>query len=253
MDIFILFDGSVINFRFSVGQVNWPLTLINSGQVKGVWEMFGVGSPTQSCFEDEFNLSITQSNNHPYLSWNTTNYSIQYYEIYKKKGSSQWSQKATTTNNFYEDTSESVDLPNGEKTYVYYKIRAKINSQVKSLYSNEVDIAVQNYPIAEKKLPDFSENVLRKSDLKEYIVKQNYPNPFNSDTKISFFLPKEQIVTLKIYDINGKTIVSLMDNEFLNSGEHSVVFHANEIPSGLYFYELKTDNYRKINRMLFLK
>jgi len=85
------------------------------------------------------------------------------------------------------------------------------------------------------------------------LLNQNYPNPFNSNTKISFYLPKEQTVTLRIFDTNGKIIANLINEEFLIGGEHSVAFHNREIPSGLYFYELKTDNFRKINRMLFLK
>jgi len=250
MDIFILFDG---NFNYATSRSNDPYTAISNGQVVGVWEMFSVGTPTQSCFEDEFDLNITPLNNHPYLSWNNATYSINCYEIWKKKGSGNWSLKTTTSNNHYEDTSESIDLPNGEKIYVRYKIRAKINDAINSLYSNEAYIAVENYPIAEKRLPEANQNDENNISKQGFLLKQNSPNPFNPGTQISFYLPTEQTVTLRIYDTTGKTISTLIDKQFISNGEHSVMFNGGEIPSGLYFYELKTDNFRKINRMLFLK
>ena len=64
IDIFILFDG---NFKYTTSRSNDPYTSISNGQVVGVWEMFEVGIPTQSCFEYEFNPNIIPSNNHPYL------------------------------------------------------------------------------------------------------------------------------------------------------------------------------------------
>ena len=132
-------------------------------------------------------------------------------------------------------------------------MRAKINSAINSLYSNEAYIAVENYPIAEKRVPEANQNYKDNISKQGFLLKQNSPNPFNPSTQISFYLPKEQTVTLRIYDTTGKTIASLIDEQFISSGEYSVMFRGGEIPSGLYFYELKTDNFRKINRMLFLK
>jgi len=255
LDIFIVFDGNSSKFAYCVNMVEWPFTQINNGSVLKIWEIFpGVPDPPeQEAFEKEFNLTVTSANNHPYLSWNNASYSITYYEVWKKKGSGNWSLKTTTTNNHYEDTSESIDLPNGEKIYVRYKIRAKINSAINSLYSNEAYIAVENYPIAEKRLPEAHQNDENNISTQGFLLKQNSPNPFNPSTQISFYLPTEQTVTLRIYDTTGKAISTLIDKQFISSGEHSVMFHGGEIASGLYFYELKTDNFRKINRMLFLK
>ncbi|MBS1494109.1 MAG: T9SS type A sorting domain-containing protein [Bacteroidetes bacterium] len=72
-------------------------------------------------------------------------------------------------------------------------------------------------------------------------LKQNYPNPFNPETIISFSLDKPQYVSLKIYDMIGKEIKTLVEG-VTGPGEHKIRFDASEIPAGIYFYTLKTDN-----------
>jgi len=66
---------------------------------------------------------------------------------------------------------------------------------------------------------------------------QNYPNPFNPSTEISWQLPKDGIVTLKIYDVLGREITTLV-NEELSAGKHETVFDATRLSSGVYFYQL---------------
>lgn len=72
---------------------------------------------------------------------------------------------------------------------------------------------------------------------------QNFPNPFNPSTKISFALPKESNVTLRIFDINGKLIADLIDNEFYNAGFFDVIFNTAgyDLSSGVYYYSLSAD------------
>lgn len=83
-------------------------------------------------------------------------------------------------------------------------------------------------------------------------LKQNYPNPFNPSTKISFALPKEGSVTLKIYDINGKEIASLI-NGMMNAGTHQVTWNASGISSGVYFYKIETDGFSDVKKMMLVK
>jgi len=68
---------------------------------------------------------------------------------------------------------------------------------------------------------------------------QNYPNPFNPVTSIKFDLPKNTDITLKVYDISGKEVKSLL-NEYKNAGSYSVNFDAGYLSSGVYFYQLKS-------------
>jgi len=79
-----------------------------------------------------------------------------------------------------------------------------------------------------------SEGVLLPQTVEIY---PNYPNPFNSSTIIRFSIPRREHVTLQMFDVLGKEIVTLI-NEGLDAGEHSVVFDANGLASGLYFTQL---------------
>jgi len=73
---------------------------------------------------------------------------------------------------------------------------------------------------------------------KEFRLFQNYPNPFNSSTVISYSLPFDGFVTLKIYDILGKKIETLL-SEFMQRGNYQFTFNSNNLPSGIYFYRLQ--------------
>jgi hypothetical protein len=85
-----------------------------------------------------------------------------------------------------------------------------------------------------------------------YILEQNYPNPFNPSTKINFAIPKSGLVTIKIYDILGKEISTLI-NEYLSAGNYSVNFNGGNIPSGVYFYRLEANRYITTKKMLMIK
>ncbi len=85
-----------------------------------------------------------------------------------------------------------------------------------------------------------------------YSLKQNYPNPFNPITTIDFAIPEETRVTLTIYNQLGKKVVVLVNEEF-NAGEHAVKWNAENIASGIYFCELKTERFTTVNKLLLLK
>jgi hypothetical protein len=74
-----------------------------------------------------------------------------------------------------------------------------------------------------------------------YHLNQNYPNPFNPVTKISYSIVKANVVTLKIYDVLGREIKTLVNN-FQEPNEYSIDFQASELASGVYFYQLKAGN-----------
>jgi hypothetical protein len=83
---------------------------------------------------------------------------------------------------------------------------------------------------------------------------QNYPNPFNPVTMISFSLAAASEVTLSVYDITGKQVDKLIDRQEMASGYHSLQWKPNsEVPSGVYFYRLKTGTFSQTKRMLFIK
>ena len=81
---------------------------------------------------------------------------------------------------------------------------------------------------------------------------QNYPNPFNPTTTIGFNLPKNMSVSLKVYDIRGREITTLL-NETKPGGYHEIRFDGSSLASGIYLYELKTANFSEVRKMAFAK
>lgn len=75
-----------------------------------------------------------------------------------------------------------------------------------------------------------------------YELAQNYPNPFNPTTTIKFAIPKAGLVTIKVYDIVGREITRIVNNQFYNAGWNNVLFNASELSSGVYFYSMIVDN-----------
>ncbi|MGE5363824.1 MAG: T9SS type A sorting domain-containing protein, partial [Bacteroidota bacterium] len=86
------------------------------------------------------------------------------------------------------------------------------------------------------------------------IIEQNYPNPFNPSTIISYTLPESGRITLKVFDLLGKEVASLLD-EYQEAGDHDIEFNTRvyNIPSGIYFYRLQTGKFIQTRKMLFLK
>ncbi len=85
-----------------------------------------------------------------------------------------------------------------------------------------------------------------------FSLSQNYPNPFNPSTNINFSLPSTSYVTLNIYNILGEKVTTLVDDN-LSAGEHSVTFHADNLASGIYIYQLRAGNIVLQKKMNLLK
>jgi hypothetical protein len=86
----------------------------------------------------------------------------------------------------------------------------------------------------------------------KFSLAQNYPNPFNPSTKINFAIPQNGFVTLKVYDILGNEVSTLI-NEYKNAGYYEVEFNNNNLSTGTYFCKLKTNNEYAVKRMLYIK
>ena len=85
-----------------------------------------------------------------------------------------------------------------------------------------------------------------------YSLNQNYPNPFNPVTTINFGLPKDAIVNLTVYNILGREVATLV-NGVKEAGYHSVKWDASKLPSGIYIYRLKTDDFTGVKKMILIK
>lgn len=95
------------------------------------------------------------------------------------------------------------------------------------------------------------------NEITDFNLYQNYPNPFNNTTKIKFDLPHRKgkdiyNVLLKVYDITGKEISTLINNQ-LTSGTYEIIFDAENFASGVYLYQIITEDYNEIKKMILIK
>ena len=86
----------------------------------------------------------------------------------------------------------------------------------------------------------------------EFSLSQNFPNPFNPTTNIKFGLPKESNVTLRIFNILGEEVATLV-NKVMPAGFHTVNFDASRLTSGLYIYRIEADNFVQVKKMMLMK
>ena len=86
----------------------------------------------------------------------------------------------------------------------------------------------------------------------EFSLEQNYPNPFNPTTTIQFTLPEALRVTLKLFDILGRELVTLVDKE-METGVHKVLFDATDFASGVYFYRIQAKSENSDSKQAFLQ
>ncbi len=85
-----------------------------------------------------------------------------------------------------------------------------------------------------------------------YNLEQNYPNPFNPVTNIRFQIPETRFVTLKVYNVLGQEVATLV-NDLLQRGDHRAEFNARNLPSGMYLYRLHAGEFTDAKRLITLK
>lgn len=106
------------------------------------------------------------------------------------------------------------------------------------------------FDLPENNIPD--KNTEKQSIPDDFSLEQNYPNPFNPSTKISFAIPTQEQVTIKVFDILGRQVEVLM-NDIKTPGYYSIDYNAAGLPSGTYFYEIRAGNFIETKKMILLK
>ncbi len=144
----------------------------------------------------------------------------------------------------------SVDLNKylGKTVYVQVEMIGKAKN-VKPLIVDDYLILTDSLSIA-KSLG--KKNLTAYELPTDYTLMQNYPNPFNPVTTISFFIPQNNYVTLKIYNTLGEEVMTAI-NEEMEEGYHSVNLNLSAMPSGVYLYSLSADSFRDTKKLLLLK
>jgi hypothetical protein len=199
------------------------------------------------------NFTLTSSPNwHPYLQWSlNTEADIQNYYLERSQKSnmlsSQWSAweilpAIAGTQNYYEDL--TINNASGAgPMLVRYRLRVKDYNKY-SDYTNSLQMA---YGTSSEKRIISNNNII-----KDYALMQNYPNPFNPSTNISYQIPEPGLVQLKVYNLLGKEVESLVD-EFKPAGEYSINFNASGLPSGVYIYSLRINGFVQNQKMTLTK
>lgn len=102
------------------------------------------------------------------------------------------------------------------------------------------------------KTGEFITGVQNNNSINKYELNQNYPNPFNPVTKIKYQIAKTSDVSLKIYDISGREVQTLV-NDNVSAGTHEAIFDGTKLSSGTYFYRIQTGEFTETKKMMLIK
>src|ERR1041385_682043 len=118
-----------------------------------------------------------------------------------------------------------------------YRIKGQGEAQVST---SESQVRLQLAPASSVRLP------------REFALSQNYPNPFNPTTRLSYAIPRDQHVSITVYNVLGQVMATVVD-EFESAGYKSVEFDAGRLPSGTYFYRLRAGTFTDVRKMLLMR
>jgi hypothetical protein len=192
------------------------------------------------------------SNTYPKLTWSLNNEPDVYIKTNAYQVSRRYSLNGGPWSAWYiigysdGDESEYIDYTisglYAEANTAEYKIKVRDYANYFSDFSSSVFI---NF----SKFGKISSNSALSYD---YELGQNYPNPFNPTTQIDFSIKSAGMVTLKVYDMLGTEVASLV-NETKEPGNYSTTFNADNLPSGIYMYRLSTSNFVDTKKLILLK
>jgi minor extracellular serine protease Vpr len=193
-------------------------------------------------------FTATVHNNDVQLEWSTASELNDYgFEIEKKRvkdelGSMNWEkigfvEGSGTTNtpkaySFVDARLNDVAGQASASGKISYRLK-QIDRDGKFSYSQEVEVMISQIP-------------------KIFALMQNYPNPFNPSTVISFQLPLKSLVTLKVYDILGREVATIV-NEVIEAGSYNVQFDGSKLSSGIYFYTLNAGEFSATKKLSLIK
>lgn len=143
----------------------------------------------------------------------------------------------------YQEFSAEVDSINGQHD-VYFYFKGSDGSELMTL---------QNFWFSARRIPVATSLESDRSEIPgTFTLNQNFPNPFNPSTVISYQLPVNSIVSLKVFDLLGREVATLAEGK-MTAGEHHTQFFATGLSSGVYIYQLITSEFTQTKKMILLK
>ncbi|MBU2446003.1 MAG: T9SS type A sorting domain-containing protein [Bacteroidetes bacterium] len=267
-DIWIKFNASNNTVKIDWNNSNFTdyVTTIENNNTYAIWMYMPktLRQYIQNTNYLELYLRVSNSEGNPRLTWNpTAQSSWTGYKIYRSintQGGAAGIFSAIATVGKYVNEYTDYDLGVGSPWKVYYKVITENNGNEVGLFSNMVEIGVAGF----QKRSDLKE--VKTISVKVLELHQNYPNPFNPVTNIKFHLPalsvadrqagipKTNHVTLKVYDVLGREVATLVD-EVKPAGDYEVQFTINDsrLTSAVYFYQLRSGSYVDTKKMVIIK
>lgn len=222
--------------------------LINGVYTIDIYVNTAINAPPSKPQDFAVSVYNTGLNAHPKLNWQLNVEpdvisATQAYLIERSINGGAYTQIATVNGSTSEFIDYGVSYAGGGPNTASYKIRAKDTQGLTSIFT---DVKTVNWGNVWK-IGTEKEEIIT-----EYKLQQNYPNPFNPVTNIFYQIPKSGLVQLKVYDLLGSEVAVLID-EVKSEGSYSVNFNANNLPSGIYIYSLRVNDFVQNNKMTLLK
>lgn len=246
-----IFGSTGTNFITTDAGLTWAYKNTSGATMNGshwsynqgtnTWALFTVGSNgymlknTLSIVPVELaSLSATVTGNDVNLKWTTaTELNNNGFEIERKSGEGAWSKVAFVKGNgTTTKITEYAFIDKGVKTgkYQYRLKQIDFDGSVNYSYAIEVEVGT---PMT-------------------FELSQNFPNPFNPTTTISYRIPENSAVTLKIFDVTGTEVMTLV-NQKQEAGSYTINFDATNFASGMYIYKIEAGKYSAIKKMMLMK
>ncbi len=257
----ITFDQA---YQYNYYGQNEP-TLINissaSNDVYLIWKD-GLSNYLKFTYDDQsplapadYSVSIHQSgsNYYPKLTWQLNNEP----DVRLKTSNAYKIERRTRPlNGSWSAWSTIANLSGTTSSYIDYTIGNAGGGDREAEYRlTAIDIGNNSSP-SQSVIIDYGFNRAEKTAVtgivRDYSLEQNYPNPFNPNTKISYSIKEEGLVTLKVYDVLG-TEIAVLVNENKPAGIYEVSFNASNLPSGMYIYKLQSGSFTGVKKMLLTK
>lgn len=135
------------------------------------------------------------------------------------------------------------NVPAGDFILVAHKVGSESDTKILTIAEKSTNRVIFNLS---------AKTGVEVNDPEKFSLSQNYPNPFNPSTKISFTVPADGFVTLKIYNSIGQ-VVDVLVNETMSTGAYSVDFNAKDLSSGIYYYRIETNGFTDTKKMILIK